>query len=282
MAYFDTLSKEQKNNIAYIIKSAIEAGISNKYTIAAILSIISKESEFKPKSENLSYSVKRIKEVFPSLGNKADNLGKNPEALGNAIYGGRFGNEPNEGYEYRGRGYNQLTGKDNYEYFGKKIGVDIVSNPDLVNNPEVAAKIAIAFFIDGTQALKRLGKLKLYNAENINDFKNLTDAILGIYHVNAGIGKKVNNIKSLQNKDTLGGFTKAKARIEDLFNNLKTVVSQTSNILTETVKETAKEVTEAAKETAKQITTAATKNSIVPLIVIGLVVSYFIFNKNKS
>jgi putative chitinase len=43
------------------------------------------------------------------------------------------GNEASgEGYKFRGRGYIQLTGKENYTAFGKAIGEDILSNPDKV------------------------------------------------------------------------------------------------------------------------------------------------------
>jgi putative chitinase len=37
-----------------------------------------------------------------------------------------------EGYKFRGRGYIQLTGKDNYTSFARFIGEDTVANPDLV------------------------------------------------------------------------------------------------------------------------------------------------------
>lgn len=230
MSYFDTLSAEQKSNAAFIVKAATDSGITNPYTIAAILAIISKESELKPKSENLNYSAKRIGEVFPRLASRASSLANNPEALGNAAYGGKYGNAANEGYKYRGRGYNQLTFKGNYDKFGKLIGVDISKNPDLANTPDVAAKIAIAFFKDGINSLKNNGKLASYNATNINDFKNLTDSTLAIYHVNAGAGKSVSYVKGLQSSDTLGGFTRAKQRVESLFNSLKNVATESIDL----------------------------------------------------
>jgi putative chitinase len=276
MSYIDTLSETQKKNSELIVRAAMQAGITNKFTIAAILAIISKESEFKPKSENLNYSVKRIKEVFPSLGNKANELGNNPEGLANSIYGGRYGNALNEGYKYRGRGYNQLTFKGNYDKFGKIIGVNISKNPDLVNEPEIAAKVAIAFFEDGINALKKNGKLKEYNATNINDFGNLTDAILAIYHVNAGTGNKVSKIKNLQNTDILGGYTKAKQRIESIYNDLRSIVKQAAGDITETVNKTVKETGQSITDTVKSAT------NILPILVIGVIVAYFIFEKQKQ
>jgi putative chitinase len=231
MSYFDTLSAEQKSNAAYIVKAATDAGITNPYAISAILAIISKESELKPKSENLSYSAKRIGQVFPSLASRASSLANNPEALGNAAYGGKYGNAANEGYKYRGRGYNQLTFKGNYDKFGKLIGQDIVFNPDLVNTPEVAAKVSVAFFKDGINALKNNGKLSSYNATNINDFKNLSDSTLAFYHVNAGTGKDVSYVKSLQQNDSLGGFTKAKQRVESIYNGLKSLASESIDLV---------------------------------------------------
>jgi hypothetical protein len=56
-----------------------------------------------------------------------------------------MGNASNEGYLYRGRGYIQLTGKAEYAQMSKHIGIDLVKNPDAANDPEVAAKIAVAY-----------------------------------------------------------------------------------------------------------------------------------------
>lgn len=50
------------------------------------------------------------------------------------------------GENYYGRGYIQLTHKENYERIGKKIGVDLAKNPELANDPEVAAKVLAAYF----------------------------------------------------------------------------------------------------------------------------------------
>jgi len=107
------------------------------------------ECGFKPRSENLNYSAKRLRQVFPSrvkTNSFAQELAAaGPPAIGNTIYGGRYGNGEDEGYKYRGRGLIQLTFKGNYETYGKKAGVDVVTNPDLANDPEVANKLAVAY-----------------------------------------------------------------------------------------------------------------------------------------
>ncbi len=73
--------------------------------------------------------------------------GKN--AMWERMYGGRMGNtQPGEGSKYRGRGYVQLTGKENYARMSKLIGVDLVKYPELAADPAIAAKIAIAYWKD--------------------------------------------------------------------------------------------------------------------------------------
>lgn len=73
-----------------------------------------------------------------------------PEAIANRAYAGRLGNSPDEkigdGWRYRGSGYKQLTGRDNYKEIGNIIGLDLVNNPQLAREPESAAKIAFAFW----------------------------------------------------------------------------------------------------------------------------------------
>ena len=69
-------------------------------------------------------------------------------ASGKAYEGRRdLGNtQPGDGQKFKGRGFIQLTGRDNYERFGEKIGVDLVHNPDAAKDPEIAADIAVAYW----------------------------------------------------------------------------------------------------------------------------------------
>jgi len=222
MSYLNTLSKEQKKNIDLIINQAVKSGITNPNSIAAILAIVSKESEFIPKSENLNYSASRLVKVFNLSQSRANQLANKPEAIGNAIYGGRYGNAKDEGYKYRGRGFNQLTFKDNYRDYGLLVGENLVANPDKVNEPKIAAKVLMEYNKLAIKALKNNGKLSSYNSGEINDFKNLNDSTLAFYHATAGPGKSVDYVKGLKSYDPYGGMTKALNRVNDLHAYVKT------------------------------------------------------------
>lgn len=100
--------------------------------------------------ENLNYSAERLMVVwpgrFPTL-SSAKPYARNARALANKVYGGRMGNDkPDDGWRYRGRGWTMITGKDNYEAYGKLIGVDLVANPEMAGEPDTAARIAAAFW----------------------------------------------------------------------------------------------------------------------------------------
>jgi putative chitinase len=93
---------------------------------------------FKAVNENLNYSAKGLlgvfKKYFPD-GTKAALYERKPEKIANLVYGGRMGNGPEasgEGWKFRGRGYIQLTGKDNYKAFDAIVAENILENPDLV------------------------------------------------------------------------------------------------------------------------------------------------------
>lgn len=63
---------------------------------------------------------------------------------------------PGDGAKYCGRGYVQLTWKNNYERAGKAIGVDLVNNPDLAMKPEYAARIMVEGMLEGWFTGKKL------------------------------------------------------------------------------------------------------------------------------
>jgi putative chitinase len=93
---------------------------------------------FRATQENLNYSAKGLmgifKKYFPTEA-LAKQYERQPQKIANRVYASRMGNgaeASGEGYKFRGRGYIQLTGKDNYTAFGKSIGEDIPSNPDVV------------------------------------------------------------------------------------------------------------------------------------------------------
>ncbi len=83
---------------------------------------------------------------------EAESFARQPERIANRVYADRMGNGPEEsgdGWRYRGRGFIQLTGRDNYRRIGQKIGVDLEASPDLVaNDIAIALKAAAAYWDD--------------------------------------------------------------------------------------------------------------------------------------
>lgn len=180
--------------------------ITNPFIQTAILSSISSESSFVPKSE---YSYKntsntRLREIFTTrLSGYTDaqltELKKNDVAFYDAVYGyqtklGRDnGNTtPGDGYKYRGRGFNQITFKNNYLFYGNKIGVDLVNNPDRLNEVPIAAMAAAAFYGNGlTTAAKNGLMYKKFKVSNANDVKDKDTAVKVVLQTNAGWGNDI-------------------------------------------------------------------------------------------
>jgi putative chitinase len=95
-------------------------------------------AQFKAVSENLNYGAKGLRGIFGKYF-PTDALAaayeRKPEKIANKVYASRMGNgdeASGDGYKYRGRGYIQLTGKDNYKAFDATVPEDITANPDLV------------------------------------------------------------------------------------------------------------------------------------------------------
>jgi len=133
--------------------------INTAQRIAAFISQIGHESgQLLNMSEGLSYSEDRIVQLasaakpgtrWRSLLPRAKELARNSRAMGNAVYANRMGNgneASNDGYNYRGRGILQITGKDNYRAASTATGVDFVAQPELLEQPIYACLAAAEFW----------------------------------------------------------------------------------------------------------------------------------------
>ena len=99
-------------------------------------------------------------------------LHRKPEMIANVVYSARMGNGPIEsgdGWKFRGRGLKQLTGKTNYTKCGEGLGMDLISKPDLLLQPQYAALSAAWFWAEN-----KCGPLA-----DAGDFVGLTKRING-------------------------------------------------------------------------------------------------------
>jgi putative chitinase len=137
--------------IAQIPATAAEFGITSNLRLAHFLAQCALESTgFTATVENLNYSAGRIPQVFPKYFRNVDPAGyaHNPQKLGSRVYANRMGNgdeASGDGFRFRGRGYIQLTGKNNYTSFSTFVGEDCVANPDLVATKYPLASAAFYF-----------------------------------------------------------------------------------------------------------------------------------------
>ena len=142
--------------IAMIPEVAAKFEINTPLRLAHFLAQCGHESGgFRLTQENLNYSAKGLngifKKYFPTL-DSAVPYERKPEKIANKVYGGRMGNGTEgsgEGWKFHGRGFIQLTGKDNYTAFTKSIGDDCVNNPDLVASKYALASAAWFFNKNG-------------------------------------------------------------------------------------------------------------------------------------
>jgi putative chitinase len=141
--------------ISQIPDTAAKFNITNNLRLAHFLAQCGHESGgFKAVTENVNYSAAGLKGIFGKYfpGNLAESYARQPQKIASRVYGGRMGNGPEstgDGYKFRGRGFIQLTGKNNYTQFSKFIGEDCVANPDLVATKYPLA--SAAFFFDSNK-----------------------------------------------------------------------------------------------------------------------------------
>ena len=178
---FPKASIENLNNIFNLFD------ISTKQQQIAFCAQIGHESgNFTRTVENLNYSATGLANTWPSRfrdsttmkpNDRAWAIQRNPQQIANSVYNGRMGNVvgTDDGWNYRGRGLIQLTGKDNYRSLGQYLfNKGIVEDPNMfVDNPDLVSTTKWSYIVAGGYWSKN--NLNVY----VNDFTKLTRKING-------------------------------------------------------------------------------------------------------
>jgi len=144
--------------------------------VAHFMAQIEHESNLKPISENLNYSKESLLKVFPKYfrNDNVDQFARKPEKIANRVYANRMGNkdeQSGDGWKFRGRGFIQLTGFNNYYALSNAVNMDYVNNPDLLLT-EADALIAALWF---------------WSNNNLNHLADLDDVLLITKKINGGL-----------------------------------------------------------------------------------------------
>lgn len=153
------------------------AGIRNRLDVAKLLALMATHTDrFRVVEESFNYTSGQLRRLF--IGHfspyQASMLGfqmlekeipvERQRAIANLAYGGRMGNTAkDDGWTYRGRGLLPVRGKRAYKELSDLLGVDLVAEPDLLLEPETAARAACALF----QARKCVGVRKVETAAEL-------------------------------------------------------------------------------------------------------------------
>lgn len=207
-------SGDKSNNIKILIDTMKKHGITNPYTQIAILGVIGKESNYIPKIEKGygNTSPDRIRKIFGTRvsdlsDDQINQIKRDDQKFFDLVYGPgdktgksqKYGNSsPGDGWKYRGRGFNQLTFKGSYEKMQKIMDskgklnrkVNIVTNPDILDDPEVAAEVAVLYFISRAASPQMAQK---FGVSDLNGFKDQFTATKAMTNANAGWGNDVTN-----------------------------------------------------------------------------------------
>jgi putative chitinase len=149
------------------------------------------ESKCRPISENLNYSSEGLgrtfSKYFPTK-EIANAYARKPEKIANRVYGGRMGNGPEstgDGWKFKGKGFIQVTGKDNYTALSKDTGIDFLKNPDLLLEEPNALLSALWFW----------SKHNLNKYADKDDCKTISKLING---GTIGLYDRLDNVKKLK------------------------------------------------------------------------------------
>jgi predicted chitinase len=161
--------------VPLILDEAVRAGVTDRKQLAYVLATAQHESG--------------LGKSMTERGN-----GKSADGVDHYFdkYDGMLGNKnPGDGERYKGRGYVQVTGHDNYADWAKKLDLDLVNHPEKLTTPDVAAKALVEGMRDGSFTGKSLGDYTLekrpgYDYERaraiVNGDRHVVDAATGKTH----------------------------------------------------------------------------------------------------
>lgn len=136
------VKKNIKKYLPAVLKALKEQDLTDRYMVLMALATIKAESAgFEPISEFKSkWNTSPGGEPYDLYDFRAD--------IGNGKKG--------DGAKYKGRGFIQLTGKHNYTVYSKKLnmGSELVKNPEIANDPLVAARVLALFLKDKEMRIK--------------------------------------------------------------------------------------------------------------------------------
>lgn len=161
-----SLSQKQVDGCEAILNACIAEG-ADLAQAAYILATGYGETggKMQPVRENLNYRASAIAKHFGAhrrQGYSCAQLARNPQLLGNIVYGGPWGLKnlgnirKNDGYTFRGWGIGQWTGRRNTEKVGSEIGVDLISDPSKLDDINVNAQLLVRWMLGGKATGKKL------------------------------------------------------------------------------------------------------------------------------
>lgn len=169
--------------------------INNVNRLSHFLGQCSHESgNFKFIRENLNYSAQALANTFPTRfaidpkakvkvpNTLAKSIERQPQKIANTVYANRMGNgdtNSNEGWLYAGKGYIQLTGKQNYAKFDQYVNDDIIKNPDLVATKYPLLSAAFFWFNNNLNIIADNG---VNNTSITNITKRVNGGTIGLEH----------------------------------------------------------------------------------------------------
>ncbi len=128
----------------FINKAMVTYEVNTRSRVCMYLAHLLHETQHLSRmKENVNYSAKRLMEVFPKYFDKNLSVAyaNNRVAIASRVYASRMGNGPEasqDGFKYIGRGGFHVTGKDMYQAVSKELSLDLITRPELLEQPEPA------------------------------------------------------------------------------------------------------------------------------------------------